>query len=291
MTRHIGLIDIGNSAWKATVIKQDDSSHAFLGTHSTDSASHSSSPCPPPVVKALIRSNKDGLVPTTGSLEHSIADWFHQLRDQFPPPDHWLIASVSRHASESLDAHLQNLHAKRHWIQYRHVPLQIEVDFPERVGIDRLLAAVGARQRVPHGPLIIVQSGTAVTVDYLSAENAFTGGAILPNAPLILASMAQGTDGLPWLATHPLVGPTPTVGKNTEQAMRLGALACVAGGVTWLASRYDSLSPNPQIVLTGGDAMALAPWLESQGPLTAAPDLVLAALASLAPSVLSDFDD
>jgi type III pantothenate kinase len=65
------------------------------------------------------------------------------------------------------------------------IPIVAKVDFPERVGLDRLLNAVAVNAlRPPSRPAIVIDSGTATTVDYVSSSGEFCGGAILPGMEL-----------------------------------------------------------------------------------------------------------
>ncbi len=116
----------------------------------------------------------------------------------------WLVASVHRGAAERLIAALTGLTAKLNveWqigrITYRDVPLTVHVDQPECVGIDRLLAAYAAnRLRQPQRAALVVDLGSAMTVDRVSPSGAFEGGAILPGISMGAHALAEETDALP----------------------------------------------------------------------------------------------
>jgi type III pantothenate kinase len=137
---------------------------------------------------------------------------------------------------------------------YRDVPIRVNVDQPERVGIDRLLNVLAASARVmPGQPAIIVDAGSAVTVNLLDESGAFAGGAIFPGMRLMALAMHEHTAKLPLVdATGPIADGPP--GKNTESAMRLGIIHAVTGGIDSLiratATRCETA---PRLFLTGGD--------------------------------------
>jgi type III pantothenate kinase len=179
----------------------------------------------------------------------------------------WRVASVQREVQLRLSEVLarERPRATIQWVTHRDVPMQVCVDQPDRLGIDRLLAARAARCMLEWkanraneaaGPCIVVQAGTALTVDWVDEQGRFMGGAILPGVGLSLQYMAAGTDQLPWLPSE-CVDPAPQLpGKNTEQAIAAGVHASVVGGVRYLIDRYRRGSPIP-VILSGGDGQLL----------------------------------
>jgi type III pantothenate kinase len=149
---------------------------------------------------------------------------------------------------------------------WRDVPIRVNVDEPDRVGIDRLLNVFAAAARVKPGqPAIIVDAGSAVTVNLLDESGAFAGGAIFPGLRLMALALHEHTAQLPLVATD---GPLPDgpPGKNTEAAIRLGILHAVAGGIDALIRATSTrCSIAPRLFLTGGDmSPQLAGLLETR---------------------------
>jgi len=146
------------------------------------------------------------------------------------------------------------------------LPIQIDVDFPEKVGLDRLLNAVAANHiRPADTPVVIVDTGTAVTVDYVSATGEFGGGAILPGVDLSALALHQYTALLPRIPAVELMGDVPDpVGRNTRDAIRSGLFWGHVGAIQELVERIGerSLEP-PLLLLTGGAAALLAPCLRA----------------------------
>ncbi len=134
------------------------------------------------------------------------------------------------------------------------VPLEIELPRPDMVGIDRLLAAVAANRirRADH-PAVIVDLGTAITVDLVSSSGAFQGGAILPGTEMSARALHDYTDLLPQIEMSELIDPPPPLGKATDLAMRSGLYWGTVGAVRELASRMvPSGSAEPELFVTGG---------------------------------------
>ena len=145
------------------------------------------------------------------------------------------------------------------------IPLQLDVEFPDRVGIDRLVGAFAAL-KFTEPPIVVVDAGSAVTVDYVDATGRFCGGAIMPGLQLQTTSLATGTDALPdldWQSDSTLAIP----GRNTLQAIRLGVLTAVAAGIDRLVDQYSSLSNSERkisVLVTGGDANLLSSQLKCE---------------------------
>lgn len=135
------------------------------------------------------------------------------------------------------------------------LPLETDLDPESIVGVDRLLGALAAHT-VTGKACVVVDAGTAVTVDYIDAGGVFHGGAILPGVQMQLNSMHEHTALLPELHyEHPAAG---AWGRNTNQAMLQGVHYGIRGAVRMLAERYaEEVGAYPQIVATGGDADAL----------------------------------
>jgi len=223
-------------------------------------------------------------------------DWPHQIlgdlqsrrSPQIVERAVWRIATVSSPARRQLIDALQQRfsHENIRTITWRHVPLTPRVLYPDRLGIDRLLAGWMATRLYPGQRVVVVDAGSAITVDSVGPGNEFHGGAILPGLSLQFESLGRGTDALPLLDlgeaaedTMPLMVPAP----DTVSAIRSGILCGTAGAVDRLiqlsfanAAENRDLSSTPHVILTGGDGARLSSLLQS--PHTVNDRLVLDAL-------------
>jgi type III pantothenate kinase len=136
------------------------------------------------------------------------------------------------------------------------LPMPTRLDRPDRTGADRLAAALGAAAGVGC-PAVVVTAGTAVTVNALSAEGVFLGGAILPGLRTQLWSLRQRTALLPEITVDAV--PETAVGTDTDPAIRAGVYFGLVGAVTELAGRARrTIGAAAPVVATGGDAALLA---------------------------------
>lgn len=144
------------------------------------------------------------------------------------------------------------------------LPLEITVEFPKRVGIDRLLGAIAVnRVRPSDRSAIVVSCGTATTVNVVTNKGAFAGGAILPGFELSALSLHHYTALLPMIPIEELAAEShEPLGRNTREALRSGLFWGQLGAVKELIAQ---LSPEhasaPYLAVCGGGAGLLIPHL------------------------------
>ena len=182
-----------------------------------------------------------------------------------------LVSCVQRRALEQLRASLNanRMRSDPKVVSHSDIPMTIDVEAPEKTGVDRLLAAFGAFRHVNKSakttsPVIVIQAGTAVTVDFVDASGIFRGGSIMPGLGLSLQLLAAGTDLLPWLGNHAVDVRAILPGKNTEQAISAGVNAALVGGASHLVERYrqeTSSNANIKVIVSGGDGRLLMPHI------------------------------
>jgi type III pantothenate kinase len=202
------------------------------------------------------------------------------LRAVAPGPAVVLVASVHDVAATRLEAMIAELAATQHrTLRQRRIrpddlPLQIDLPQPEKVGIDRLAAAAAAnRLRSPGRPAVVVDCGTAVTVDLLSEKGVYLGGAILPGAPWMAKALADGTSKLPQIAALERGMPPAMPGTATAEAIAVGIGWGFRGAVSRLvAEGRRALKGDAEVVLTGGWRSAVR---EEFFGVKEMPDLVL----------------
>ena len=155
--------------------------------------------------------------------------------------------------------------------------IEIQCEESEKVGADRLLDAIGAYART-RTATVVVDVGTAITVNAVSARGAFCGGAIAPGPALMLRALHDHTGLLPAVSYEK---PESALGRNTAAAMRSGAhWGAVALIESLVARMAEELSPRAPTILTGGGADSIAPDLKIKFDLR--PALTLEGLAILA---------
>ena len=187
------------------------------------------------------------------------------LREHAPSGIPWHLASVQRRYLADLVQFLGDHRPEDPMLLLNHelLPLKVKLPRPDHVGIDRLLTALAARQLAPQGePLVVVDLGTAITVDYVSAAGEFCGGAILPGVAMSARALEHFTDLLPLVPMEQLDQPPEALGTETVSAIRSGLYWGAVGAVRELIARLSPPGERVRVVLTGGAAPAVAQLLD-----------------------------
>jgi type III pantothenate kinase len=132
-------------------------------------------------------------------------------------------------------------------------------DHPTRLGADRWVAMVGARQRMlaqgAARPLVVVMVGTAVTVEAIDQDGKFLGGFILPGHGIMLKALESGTAGL-----HVPTGEVRMFPTNTSDALTSGGTYAIAGACERMVQHLRAhTGMEPMCVMTGGAGWKMAP--------------------------------
>jgi type III pantothenate kinase len=186
--------------------------------------------------------------------------WDRQRREwNLTTPTHWAVASVQPSRCEALLRWLRMAGDEVLVIdKAEKLALRVLLEKPDHAGIDRLLDAVAANAlRRPGHPAVVVDAGSAVTVDWVNPEGAFCGGAILPGLRLMAAALRDYTALLPQVTVHE---PAPLPGRSTIAAMEGGIFWSVAGGIVATAEamvKQTGDTAGIDVILTGGDARKL----------------------------------
>ena len=170
----------------------------------------------------------------------------------------WVLAGVHPERRDRLAQWLRDQSMTVEVItSHEQLPIEARVDEPSGVGIDRLLNGVAVAGHVHDGrQSIVIDAGTAVTVDAISGEGVFMGGAILPGVRLMARSLNDYTAKLPLVHLTEMVFPEP--GRNTHDAIAVGICWALVGGVRELISEFShDPSEPPNVFVTGGDAPLL----------------------------------
>lgn len=144
---------------------------------------------------------------------------------------------------------------------------------PERFGIDRWLALVAARELV-EGAVAVIDAGTALTLDIVSAEGKHVGGIILPGLNLMSESLQQKSSGVRQGYTEVLTDQTSLLGIDTRSCIEKGALYAVTGAVEHVLERFQAQAGEVRsVIICGGDGEQISAELSIRSKLI--PDLVL----------------
>ena len=134
--------------------------------------------------------------------------------------------------------------------------LNIHVDIPSQVGSDRIVAAVAALAEY-EAPLVLIDMGTATTIEVVEPENVYMGGIIFPGVMISLDSLTSRAAQLPGIS---LDKPKNIIGKNTVDCMRSGMMYGTAAMLDGVIDRIaEELGHTSTIVATGGMAQFIIP--------------------------------
>ena len=138
--------------------------------------------------------------------------------------------------------------------------MPIRIDNPYEVGADRLVNAVAAYERV-RGACAVVDFGTGINFDAVSADGEYLGGAIAPGVEISLTALTERGARIPRID---LAEPESAIGKSTRAAIQSGVIFGFAGLIDGIARRIErELGGDPTFIATGGLANAIAPFCET----------------------------
>ena len=138
--------------------------------------------------------------------------------------------------------------------------MALRYDNPREIGADRLVNAVAAYDRV-RGACIVVDFGTAITYDPVSANGEYLGGIIAPGIEISMEALTERAAKLPKIDLGP---PRQLIGKTTVDAIRSGVIYGFAGQVDAIVARLRAeMGEDTATIATGGLAGAIVPFTES----------------------------
>ncbi|HCX24459.1 MAG: pantothenate kinase [Flammeovirgaceae bacterium] len=187
---------------------------------------------------------------------------------------HWVFGSVKHY-----DEQIKKIFYKEKYLQLTHktpLPIGVNYDTPETLGVDRLASAVGAYIKFPNRNRLIIDAGTCITYDLVDSEGYFQGGVIAPGLQMRMKAMAHYTDALPDISSNFSEIMLKNLGKSTHQCLLAGSLSAAShemnGFIDHFLKEYDDLA----VIMTGGDTIHFESKLKA--PIFADFDLVLTGL-------------
>lgn len=140
------------------------------------------------------------------------------------------------------------------------VPIKLEYRTPHTLGSDRLAAAVGAMNEAPGRNILIVDAGSAITIDFVDSNGTFRGGNISPGVKMRLEALHKFTERLPFIDKE---GDTPTIGYDTNTAIRSGVIHGICHEIDGYITDFKNKYPDLLVFLTGGDEKTLINKIKS----------------------------
>lgn len=159
-----------------------------------------------------------------------------------------------------------------HVRHHKGLAVSIQYDKPSSLGADRIADALYANTLYPGKNVIVVDSGTAITIDMINSKGEFTGGAILAGVEAQLKILHSSTGTLPLITTPANKIQLP--GTSTESCMQAGTAYGIAGAMNILVHNYQQTVEEACIVVATGGAWHVSESLVDFD-FTAVPDMTL----------------
>ena len=189
---------------------------------------------------------------------------FDQLTAACSAPITWRIAQTGSFTWQELKVKILKVRPQDKFkiVTRKHLPLSLDVDVPQKVGIDRLLAAFAATGKYGESPMLVVDAGSAITIDVVQ-NRTFCGGAILPGLAAQSENYPKISKNLPLVpVSDSLLNSQPVYpGRNTKDAICNGFYWGTIGAIRQFCTMFFAKEKNIRLILTGGDAEYLLPGL------------------------------
>lgn len=205
----------------------------------------------------------------SGFFDRSKVSELSGLASQFQPSIIACVGVVDQNLMQKWSATCKDNWPQAQWLEFKvqakttiaNTSLEITNTYfdPESLGADRWAALLGAQCLFKNTNLLVVNTGTATTIDELREDGKFSGGWILPGLELMLKSLADGTAALPDLRNDTANLQITSFGQSTHDCILKGCIGSQIGAIR----RAQEISGAKQILLSGGNALALLKDLES----------------------------
>ena len=210
----------------------------------------------------------------------SSQDAARQINNHMYPVKHIFLSSVRETVKQALENEIEIRNLKE--VRTSDIsPVNLDYETPETLGIDRYLACLGAFSASKKG-VVVIDAGSACTIDYMNEQGVFQGGVIMPGFRSIMSVFKETAPELPEIK----IGiPEHFPGKSTKESLQWGQVGFFVDGVISILEAYDEKYDDYDLFLTGGDAGILFELLGHVGEVN--PHLVLMGLKEAAASRVS----
>jgi type III pantothenate kinase len=195
-----------------------------------------------------------------------------QFCESNPSIDKVIISAVREYSAE-IDTFLSSRFKTLVFDHTLSVPVSNKYNTPETLGKDRLAGVIGARQLMPASDILVIDAGTAITYDIITASGEYLGGSISPGIAMRYKALHTFTSRLPLLDYY---DDAPLIGSDTESGIHTGVLNGAIAEMEGIIQNYQLVYPGLKIILTGGDHNYFDKRLKIK--TFAAPNLVLEGL-------------
>jgi type III pantothenate kinase len=185
-----------------------------------------------------------------------------------------IVSSVRGKIPTNFEEAIRNLSVKKLWFSHKTpIPIRNEYETPETLGLDRLAGVIGAAAIFPKQHCLVIDAGTCITYDFVTAQGTYIGGSISLGLMMRYRALHEFTAALPLLNKQRL---NTFVGYNTTTAIQTGVELGLYAEIQGFIKQYFDNFGQIKVIMTGGDAAYLATSLKNEVFLN--PHLVLIGL-------------
>jgi type III pantothenate kinase len=238
------LLDIGNTRAKWSYVSQVgrlSASKVDLGISCGNFNN-----AEPKQIASLLNKINPSTIACVGVVQEELIQQWNAACKTYWPNAHWLeFKSQTAFSDQESSLSIKNTYLK-----------------PDSLGADRWAALIGAQHLFPQTNVLVINAGTATTIDFLNQGGEFSGGWILPGLDLMLKSLAEGTAALPDLRQKLETLQSAKFGLSTDECILQGCIESQIGAIL----RAAEISQAQQIILSGGNAPILMKQLRLSTP-------------------------
>jgi type III pantothenate kinase len=209
-------------------------------------------------VKFAIYENADLVYKTSFELSE-FEQYYVGLKKEFSQLTAAIISSVGRLSKKQKELIYNDLDVLE--LSYKtKLPFKNLYKTPKTLGVDRIALVSASVKDFPHSNVLIIDTGTCITYDFITEGNKYLGGAISPGIRLRYISLNNLTANLPLLETNQ---PKSIIGDSTEASIHSGVVYGVVKEIDGVIEQYVEQYPDLTVILTGGDANFLSNQLKN----------------------------
>lgn len=168
--------------------------------------------------------------------------------------DHAILCSVGKHSEL-----LEGLEKLTMFSDSNLVPISNKYKTPHTLGLDRLAAVIGASVLFKNQEVLVIDSGSCITYDFLNIDKEYLGGGISPGIAMKFKALNNFTAKLPLVSLNHFV---ELIGDTTETSIQSGVINGTIAEISGIIQKYQNISDNLAPVLCGGDSQFIAERLE-----------------------------
>jgi len=201
----------------------------------------------------------DQLIDKSAGNTSKLTEILKKFTQVYPKISHCMVSSVTHFSAEDLSSLRQNFKLIELSTALK-LPFSLAYKTPQTLGVDRIALASAAAVQYANRNVLVIDAGTCITYDFISADANYLGGAISPGINMRFKALHTFTSKLPLLEAQ---AQENLIGNSTETSLQSGVLFGVLYEIDGFIQAYSEKYDNLTIILTGGDAHFLRDRLKN----------------------------